>query len=194
MASASPSFRRLTEDEYLALDRKNEYKSEFVDGQMRAMAGGTLRHSALSSNCTMYLGEKFAGRGCTVFNSDARLRTPSTGAYVYPDVSVVCGPVLMVENTVDIFTNPVLIVEVLAPGTANFDRHGKFALYREIESVKEYLLLHTDALTVEHYSRQSDNSWIYRETKGRDTAVSLPSLDITLSLEKIYGNSMNIPC
>jgi len=193
MASASPSLRRLTEQEYLALDRENSTKSEFIDGEMRAMAGGSLRHSALGFRCGIQLNEKLAGRGCTVFSSDARVRTPSTGSYVYPDTSVVCGPVIAADNTVDILINPILVVEVLSPSTEDFDLNGKFALYREIESVKEYLLIHTKTVAIEHYSRQPDNSWIYRETKNLDAKVVIPALDISLSLDTLYGSTMTIP-
>ena len=193
VASASPSLHRLTEQEYLAKDRENPYRSEFVDGEMLAMAGGTIRHSAVSVNCVAQLIEKLAGRGCTVLNSDARVRTPSTGSYVYPDASVVCGPVLTADNADDILINPVLIVEVLSPATKKFDRGRKFDLYREIDFLKEYLLVHTDALIIEHYSRQPDNSWIYRETKGPNGSVIVPTLEMTLSLEQLYGSTMTIP-
>jgi Uma2 family endonuclease len=193
MASASPSLRRLTEQEYLALDRENSTKSEFINGEMRAMAGGSLRHSALGFRCGVQLSEKLEGRGCTVFSSDARVRTPSTGSYVYPDTSVVCGPIITVENTVDILINPILIVEVLSPSTEDFDSNGKFALYREIESVKEYLLVHSKMIAIEHFSRQPDDSWIYRETKNLDAEIIIPALDISLTLDALYGSTMSIP-
>jgi len=193
MASASPSLRRLTEQEYLALDRENSTKSEFINGEMRATAGGSLRHSALAVRCGVQLNGKLEGRGCTVFSSDARVRVPSTGAYVYPDISVVCGPIVTVENTVDILTNPMLIVEVLSPSTEDCDLNGKFALYREIESVKGYLLIHSKKIATEHFSRQPDNSWIYRETKNLDCAVAIPALEISLSLDTLYGSTMTIP-
>jgi Uma2 family endonuclease len=193
MASASPSLRRLTEQEYLALDRESDFKSEFIDGEMRAMAGGSLRHSALAVRSGINLNEKLAGRGCTVFSSDARVRTPSTGSYVYPDISVVCGSIQTVDNTVDILLNPILVVEVLSPSTEDYDFNRKFALYREIESVKEYLMIHAKTIAVEHFSRQPDNSWIYRETKNLDAGILLPALDISLSLESLYGSTMSIP-
>jgi Uma2 family endonuclease len=193
MASASPSLIRPNEQEYLSLDRENDYRSEYIHGTMLAMAGGTLRHSAVAGNCGAQLNEKLAGSSCTVFNSDVRVRTPSSGSYVYPDVSVVLGSVLTHESANDILVNPCLIIEVLSPSTKRFDRGDKFDLYREIESVKECLLVHTDAMTVEHYSRQADNSWIYRETKDSAGAVFIPALQITLPLEKIYGHSMNMP-
>jgi Uma2 family endonuclease len=112
---------------------------------------------------------------------------------VYPDTSVVCGPVLTEEDSVDILLNPILIVEVLSPSTKDYDLNTKFARYREIESVMEYLLLHTEAIAIEHFSRQPDNSWIYRETKGLDATVFVPALNIALSLETIYGSTMAIP-
>jgi Uma2 family endonuclease len=194
VATASPSLiPRLTEEEYLFADRENAYRSEFIDGGMIPMPGGTLRHSALAARCVTTLHQKLAGADSTVFNSDARVRTPSSSSYVYPDVSIVKGSVIARENTTDILLNPFLVVEVLSTATKKFDRGGKFDLYREIESLHEYLILHTDSERVEHYSRQADNSWLYRETKGTEATLFISALELTLPMAQLYGSTMSLP-
>jgi Uma2 family endonuclease len=152
----------LTEEEYLALDRANDFRSEFIGGEMLGMSGGSLGHAGRASRCGAELVTKLAGRPCDVLLSDARVRTPVTGSYLYPDVLVVCGEAQTHQGRTDVLTNPGVVVEVLSPSTKNYDRGGKFDLYREIPSLQEYLLIHNQP-KIEHYSRQPDNSWIFRE-------------------------------
>src|SRR5450631_4334752 len=113
---------RITEEEYLRLDRAAETKSEFVDGEMFAMAGGSLDHSILAGKWFVELSLKLRGRKCEVLNSDARIRTPGTGSYFYPDVSVACGQLQTHQSSDDILTNPVVVIEVLSPSTSGYDR------------------------------------------------------------------------
>jgi len=127
----------LTEQEYLSLDRAAEYKSEFVDGEIFAMAGGTLRHSSVSSRLIIEFGRQLEGRRCTVFNSDARVRSAKSRSYFYPDVSVVSGEPLTHEDSDDILINPSVIAEVLSPSTADYDYGKKFKRYRDIPTLKE---------------------------------------------------------
>jgi Uma2 family endonuclease len=190
---ATQAIPRLTEAEYLAQDRANPFRSEYIDGEMLAMAGGTLRHAALAARCIVELNSRLAGRGCTVFSSDARVRTPRSASYVYPDVSVVCGEVRTQQNALDVLINPAIVVEVLSPTTSDYDKGAKFDLYREVSSLMEYLLVHSDSPKVALYSRQSDNSWIFREVSGLQASLAVPSLSITLDLSQIYGNLMDLP-
>jgi len=190
---ATQTIPRLTEAEYLALDRANPYRSEYIGGEMFAMAGGTLRHAALAARCIVELNSRLAGRGCTVFSSDARVRTPRTASHVYPDVSVVCGEVRTQPNASDVLINPAIVVEVLSPTTRDYDKGAKFELYREIDSLTDYLLVDSDDPKVVLYSRQPDNSWILREVSGLQTSIAIPSLSITIDLPQIYGDLMNLP-
>jgi Uma2 family endonuclease len=189
---ATQTIPRLTEAEYLALDRANPYRSEYIGGEMFAMAGGTLRHTALAARCIVELNSRLAGRGCTVFSSDARVRTPRTASHVYPHVSVVCGEVRTQPNASDVLINPAIVVEVLSPTTRDYDKGAKFELYREIDSLTDYLLVDSDDPKVVLYSRQPDNSWILREVSGLQTSIAIPSLSITIDLPQIYGDLMNL--
>ncbi len=189
---ATQSLPRISEEEYLRLDRAAEYKSEFVDGEMFAMSGGSLRHSRVGMNWGIQLGNKLLGGDCRVFSSDARIQT-ARGNYVYPDVSVVCGPPLLLEKTNDLLTNPTLVVEVLSPSTTAYDRGRKFQVYREIASVQEYVLSHVKAPHVEVFSRQHDQSWIFREYFGIESEATLASIGCTVSLDDLYTQVFDLP-
>jgi Uma2 family endonuclease len=183
---------RLTEQDYLALERAADYKSEFVAGEVFAMSGGTARHSLLAGAVFAELRGRLGTSNCAPFTSDLRIRTPH-GDQFYPDVSVVCSPFEMHEGNKDVCTNPVVLVEVLSPSSANYDRGLKFVLYREIPSLKDYLIFHSDTVHVEHYSRQSNESWLLENHHGDDAVISLPSVNCNLKLGDVYAGAMEWP-
>jgi Uma2 family endonuclease len=190
---ATQSIPRVSEDEYLRLDRAAEYKSEFLDGEIFAMSGGSLRHSLLAGKWTALMINTLTGRNCHVFTSDARVRTSKTGSYLYPDVSVVCGGSKTHENSNDILINPQVVIDVLSPSTAGYDRGKKFERYREIESLRDYVLVHANSPHVEHFARQQDASWIFREYRGPEAVVPIASLDCTVSLAEAYSGVLDLP-
>jgi Uma2 family endonuclease len=190
---ATQSIPRVNEEEYLRLERAAEYKSEFLDGEIFAISGGSLRHSYLASNWTALLNSRLKGKGCYVFTSDARVRTPKTGSYLYPDVSVACGGPQTHQNSNDILVNPQVLIEVLSPFTAGYDHGKKFECYREIPSLREYVLVHADLAHVEHYVRQPDASWIFREYRGLEAAVPIASIDCNVPLADVYSGVLDLP-
>jgi Uma2 family endonuclease len=190
---ATHSIPQVTEEEYLRLERAAEYKSEFVDGQILAMPGGSLRHSRLTVNWSVELSLQLRGRNCAVFSPDLRVRTATTGSYVYPDVSVLCGAPLLHQRGTDILTNPKVVIEVLSPSTANYDRGKKFELYREIASLQDYILTHTGSPHVEHVARQADASWVFREYRGIESAVSIASIECSVRLADVYADVFEWP-
>lgn len=179
--------RKMTEEEYLALERVADFKSEFVGGEMFAMAGGKLRHADLGARVIVEFARKL-GASCRTFNSDARVRTAKSKAYLYPDVSVVCGPVERDQE--DILLNPVVIVEVLSPSTADYDHGSKFAMCREIPSFREYIMVHTEKLLIEHYTKIDDGRWLLSEHEGMDGEIDLPAVSCQLSLRNIYDGAI----
>ena len=182
----------LTELDYLTSERSSAYKSEFVGGEIYAMSGGTSRHSNLASRLIFQLSMHLEGSTCRVFTSDFRIRVPQ-GDYFYPDASVVCGPVETTDDRKDACTNPIMLVEVLSPSTADYDRGLKFEHYRQISSLMEYLIIHSDGPHIEHYSRQQDASWVLREYRGQDDKVPLPAVHCELLLGSIYAGVMELP-
>ncbi len=189
---ATLSVPKLTERDYLTIERAADYKSEFVAGEMYAMSGGTPRHSYIGLSASSHLKQQTRGSNCKTFNSDLRIRAHS-GDYFYPDAFVVCGPLQMHEGSKDVCINPMLILEVLSPSTAAYDKGLKFKLYRTIPTLKDYIMVHFDSVYVEHYTRQPDDSWALREYSGEAALVPLPNINCALSLAAIYEDAMDLP-
>ena len=183
---------RLTEAEYLRIERAAQFRSEFVDGEMYAMAGGTSRHSLLELSVGAEIRALLKGKRCRAYSSNLRVRVPD-GRQLYPDVSVVCGPIQYHAGATDIFTNPILVGEVLSPSTAIYDRGGKFELYRTIPSLRDYLLLHQHSIFAEHYTRNVDGSWTLREYRGEEAAIPLLNIECLLRLGNVYEGVMEEP-
>jgi Uma2 family endonuclease len=185
MALTKPN-HRLSEAQYLEIERAAEFKSEFFDGEMFAMAGGSRRHSLIASNLIRELGNQLKGRPCVVYNSDLRIKIEATGRYTYPDASVVCGASKSVTGADDTLVNPVLLAEVLSDSMEAYDRGKKSEQYRQITSLREYLLISQKEPHIELMVR-GENQWILHEASGANGSIELPGLEITLSLAEIYS-------
>ncbi len=179
----------LTEEQYLDLDRAAETKSEFHDGRMYAMSGGSPNHALLSAKVASLLDRQMPA-GCRVFSSDLRIKAPQARFYTYADCTVICGDLETFSDQKDVVLNPLLIVEVLSPSTEGYDRGKKFELYRTIESFREYLIVHQDRMHVEHSSKQDDGSWVLRDHVGADAAVSISRLGARILLADLYASAL----
>src|SRR5438067_7919334 len=184
MSSLPPYY--LNPEEYLTIERQAEYKSEYVDGVMYAMAGGSERHNLIAGNLVTELNIQLRKAPCRVYPSDLKVRVPNSKRFFYPDVSVVCGDTRFADDERDVVLNPVLIVEVLSESTAAFDRGKKFQSYQQIEALQEYLLVSQDEFVVEHFLRQEDQHWLYTKVSVPDSYVALPTLRCQLTLSAIY--------
>jgi len=183
---ATQSKAHLTEAEYLSLDRVATVKSEFLDGEMFAMAGASLIHNRICGNVYASLRPQLERRGCEIFTSDLRVRVPRTGLFTYPDLVVVCGEAeLYDDEAMDTLLNPALIVEVLSGTTEAYDRGEKFAHYRTIASLESYVLVAQDRVLVEHYARQGD-LWVLRDADRLDATLELASVGCELALTDVY--------
>jgi Uma2 family endonuclease len=181
----------LTEEQYLRIEREAEFRSEFHDGRMYAMAGASPNHALITSAMIAQLYRQVP-TGCRVFSSGLRIKVAPTGLYTYPDCSVICGDLQYSGDQKDVVTNPLLIVEVLSPSTEGYDRGKKFESYRTIESFREYLLIHQDRRHVEYYSKQDDGSWVLREHSGVEGLVSIGRLGVQISLGELYAPALDL--
>ena len=186
--SSLPSYY-LSPEEYLAIERRAEYKSEYVDGVMYAMAGGSERHNLIVGNLITELNVQLRNSPCRVYPSDLKVRVPNSKRFFYPDVSVVCDETQFADDERDVVLNPVVVVEVLSESTAAFDRGKKFQSYQQIESLQEYMLVSQDEHLVEHYLRQDDGHWLYTKVGGLDEAIALPTIKCRLVLSNIYSKA-----
>lgn len=182
--------KHLTPEEYLAIEQKAEYKSEYVDGVMYAMAGGSPQHSLIGGNVLAELNIQLKNSRCRVFNSDLKVCVPSKRKYVYPDVTVVCAEPRFDDDS-GVLLNPLLVVEILSDSTEGYDRTRKFLFYQEIESFQEYLLIAQDEPVVMHYVKQPDGSWIYTTTKGLERSVELSTVRCRLALRDIFAKVLD---
>ena len=181
----------LTEDQYLAIERAAETKSEFHEGQMFAMSGGSRNHSRLSVRiCALF--DRLLPGGCDTFNSDMRIKVVAADLYTYPDCSVVCGEPEFIGNRQDVLLNPLLIAEVLSPSTEAYDRGEKFEMYRMMPSFREYLLIRQDRRHVEYYSKQDDGSWLLREYSGAESTFAIARLGVQIALGELYASALNL--
>jgi len=185
--------RRLSEAEYLEIERAAEFKSEFFEGEMFAMAGGTVQHSLIATNLAGEFRNRLKGGRCVAYNADLRIKIEATGLFTYPDLSIICGPLRFAEGTEDTVVNPTVLVEVLSDSTEAYDRGRKFEHYRQIPTLQAYLLVSQQAPRVEQFIRQAEGRWLLEEAAGMDRHLELPALEISISLAEIFANVSFIP-
>ena len=179
---------RLTPEQYLEIERAAERKSEYYNGRMYAMAGASAAHVLVTANLTGEVRSALKGRPCLVFHSDLRVRVPPAVLYAYPDLAVVCGKPAYAEPGRDTLLNPTAIIEVLSPSTEAYDRGLKFALYRKIESLQEYVLVSQTDARIEVFRRKPGEKWELSEFTGLDAVCQFESLDCSVALSEVYQN------
>lgn len=174
--------------EYLNHEEVANTKHEFLNGEIYAMAGGTPEHGAIAMNIGAALVLQLRGKACRVQSSDVRIRVLATGFATYPDLSVVCGHAEFDPASRVTITNPILLVEVLSPGTADYDRGEKLAHYKQIPSVREVVLVAHDDRLLEVWRRSEDNSWSCEQL--RTGVVTLASVDAVLTIDEVYRDEL----
>lgn len=177
--------RLLSPEEYLAWERRQETKHEYVDGVILAMSGASLEHNTIVANLVATLVSALRDKPCRALPSDMRVRIPATRRYRYPDASVVCGPVEFEDDQLDTLLNPSAVVEVLSPSTEITDRRVKLRDYRGIPSLRDYLLVAQDEVWVEHYVRLDNGLWTLRDA-GAGERITLASCGVDLSVDDLY--------
>jgi Uma2 family endonuclease len=201
---ASTARTRVSQEEYLETERASQHKSEYRDGRVLAMTGASREHNLIAVNIVCELRTQLAGRPCEAYVSDMRVQVRSTGLYTYPDVVVVCGEPQFEDRHVDTLLNPTVIFEVLSPSTEAYDRGEKFAHYRRLESLTDYVLVTEERARVEHYVRLPDDQtpasvtgifrgddtaggyWILSEISDPEGNLRLSSIDCDLAVRSIY--------
>jgi Uma2 family endonuclease len=176
----------LTPEEYLAIERKAAYKSEYYQGEMFAMAGAQENHNRLAAHLMIYIGQHIVPRGCSLYGSDMRVLVSPVGLYTYPDLSALCGEPQLLDSEIDTLLNPALIVEVLSPSTEAYDRGWKFQQYRSVDSLREYLLVASTTIAVDCLTRQPDGQWLLRSSNRLEDTFELQSVGCQFRLADIY--------
>ncbi|MEH1973499.1 MAG: Uma2 family endonuclease [Nostoc sp.] len=179
--------RYYTPEEYLELEEAADYKSEYIDGQIIPMAGGSVNHNRIAGNFYAVLNFAFRQQEYEVFNSDMRLWIHQKRIYTYPDVTVIAGEPEFFNNRTDIITNPQVIVEVLSKSTKNYDHEDKFQAYRTISTFQEYLLIDQTRIHIDQFSKIGKKQWTLREYDEEDEAIALVTVPFEISLQDLYN-------
>jgi Uma2 family endonuclease len=177
---------RLSPEEYLRIERAAEWKSEYIDGEMFAMAGASRRHVLIAMNLAAEFRDCLRETRCAAYGMDLRVATDRLRHYTYPDVVVACEPLEYVDGHQDTITNPTLIAEVLSESTEKYDRGGKFERYRAVPTLAEYLLVAQERVHIELYTRRPDGVWTFREWNDRGAEIELSSLQCRLRIAEVY--------
>jgi Uma2 family endonuclease len=178
--------RYVTPEEYLALERAAERKSEYRDGEIVGTTGGTRRHSLITVNVSSELNRQLEDRPCEVHAADLRVLIAARRLYTYPDVIVVCGEPALADRYRDTLTNPTVLFEVLSPSTEAYDRGTKFEHYRTLDSLREYLLVSQSRPQIDHFMREDDGPWLLSAASDLAATIVLPSIQCQLAMARIY--------
>ena len=173
---------RASWEEYLAIDAASPTKNAYFDGQILAMAGGSEEHALLSMNMGVALSLALRGRPCRVYSSDLRVRVAATGLGTYPDVTVVCGAS---ERDGETVLNPIVIVEVLSGSTEGYDRGEKFDHYKQVPTLREYVLVEQGRARIERFHRDEAGRWVH-DAWTAGGVVTLPSLGVAVAVDDVY--------
>ncbi len=178
-----------TAEEYLEFEKESQDKNEFYKGEIFLMSGASPRHNLIFTNLFIKLGNLLKGSPCKPYGSDLRIHIPENSLFTYPDISVICGDIIPSELDADSAIQPVILVEILSPSTRNYDRGEKFKLYRDIPSLREYVLIDSESILAEVYSLNEKGHWELIEYKSQVDILTLHSMQISIPLKDIYEGS-----
>lgn len=173
-------------EEYLKLERQAEFRSEYIQGTITAMAGAGRNHGWIITAALSRLEGQLRGKSCGPTANDIRVYIEKYKVLTYPDIVVTCGPDVLAAGAPDTLADATLIIEVLSPSTQSYDRGEKFHYYRGLPSFAEYLLLSQDAIRAEHHTRQPEGSWLLREISDPAAILQLTSIGCQLPLAELY--------
>jgi Uma2 family endonuclease len=184
MATRPKSF--LTPEQYLEIERKAEFKSEYYGGEMFAMSGARRGHNLINWNLARVLDRHLRNRPCEAYQNDMRVRVDATGLYAYPDTVIVCGEPQFLDETQDTLLNPTVIIEVLSPSTEAYDRGDKFELYGAIPSLTHYLLVSSERMSAGLFTRQAEGGWLFAGAALPEDTIDLPAVGVRFTLADLY--------
>jgi len=183
---AETALKYVTAEEYLEMERKATQKHEYYKGEIFVMPGATLKHNTIQQNFCRRTGNFLEGKACRVIGSDLRVHIPPHSLYTYPDAIIVCGKPQLLDEELDTLLNPVVLVEILSKSTQTYDRGDKFMMYRDIASLKEYILIGSETVSVEHFTKQENGTWLLEEIKNISGMLHVRSIDFSLPLTQLY--------
>lgn len=182
-----PRLKFQTVEEYLAFEDASLEKHEYYQGEIFAMAGASFSHNQIVGNTLAEVHQHLKGKSCQVFPSDLKVQVEANSLFTYPDIAILCDKPSFIENRTDAITNPTIIIEVLSPSTMDYDRAGKFILYRALPSLKEYILISSTEHRFEKFVRQGEN-WLLSEVRSAEETVNIETIGFQITLSELYRN------
>lgn len=180
---------KLTVEEYLRFEKESLEKHEYFKGEIFAMAGASERHNVIFSNLFISIGSRLMGKPCKPYGSDLRIHIPENTLFTYPDISIICGDIVLSRMDVDTAILPTVLIEILSPSTKDYDRGGKFRLYRDIPSLKEYILIDSESISIEMFRINGQGHWELEEHRVIENTLTIRSVDVSLPLKEIYDGT-----
>lgn len=178
--------RLLSVAEYLAFEKASVEKHEFFQGEVFAMAGASARHNVIFSNLFAALFSRLRGKPCQPYGSELRIHLPENGLFTYPDISIICGDIVSSPEDADTATLPTVVIEILSESTKDYDRGGKFKLYRTIATLREYVLVDSELVTIEVFRLNNRGHWELEEYRSPTDVLTLPTLELQIPLAEVY--------
>ncbi len=178
--------QKISIEEYLEMENASKEKHEYYQGDVFVMQGAKFQHNIVTANLLSYLGQKLRGKPCKPYGSDLRVHIESNTLFTYPDISIICGPPAFRNNDKMNLLNPTVLIEVFSPGTKDYDRVGKFRLYRDIPTLREYIMIDPEALSIEAFFINTNGNWELRIIKHINETLRLQSIETMLELNEIY--------
>jgi Uma2 family endonuclease len=173
-------------DEYLRMENTEVVKHEYYQGEIFAMSGAKVSHNTIAVNLLIKLGQKLKGKKCKPFNSDQRIHIPSNTLFTYSDISIICGEIITLNNDEYNVLNPTVIIEVLSSSTKNYDRGEKFKLYRDITTLKEYILVDSESIHIETFRLNENDHWELEEYNSAEDILIIKAIEENITLSEIY--------
>lgn len=177
---------KLTPEEYLEWESTALQKHEYYRGELFVMAGASVRHNVIAKNLMIGIGMRLQGKQCQPYGSDLRIHIPENTLFTYPDISIICRDVIEEETSDDYTIEPTVIIEILSPSTKGYDRGEKFRLYRDIPTLKAYILIDSESIAIEVFRINASGHWELEEYKSLNEVLAIPVVDLTIPLHDIY--------
>jgi Uma2 family endonuclease len=177
---------KFTEQEYLQLEKESPTKNEYFKGEIFAMVGAGNRHNVIFSNLFGDIAHKLKGKPCKPYGSNLRIHIPENTLYTYPDISIICGEIIASNKDEDTAVQPTVLIEILSPSTKNYDLGGKFALYRDIPNLREYVVVDSESISVQAFRINKESRWELEDYRSLDQTVTFPIVEISISMKELY--------
>lgn len=177
---------KFTTEEYLQIEKDSPAKNEYFKGEIFAMAGAGPRHNVIFSNLFGELAHRLNGRPCRPYGSDLRIHIPENTLYTYPDISIICGEIVASKTDPDTAVQPTVLIEILSPSTKNYDRGGKFILYRDIPTLREFIVIDSESISIEAFRINKNGHWELEDYRSMDDTLTIPIVDVSISLKELY--------